>query len=236
MVQTPPVDDPLAPSAPPARGTASAQATGTPPCRLAPGFSPRVPEAWTGYGIDGSDLLRTETELRAEVGDDAEARRELDRMFQAACQMLGRARGQGASRVAGTFVRTEDGYLLADAVVFTTPPPVVPPRPGESVDPAATARELMGGDRSRPVSDVTLSCGGTAVRVAGVEDEAAPDTVRARMFAMHTVIPVPGSDRLAVVSCSSPHLSLAQPLYDLFESISDTFELTSPAATTTQDL
>ncbi|WP_205371525.1 hypothetical protein [Streptomyces tsukubensis] len=60
-------------------------------------------------------------------------------------------------------------------------------------------------------------------RLTGVEEADAANGVSYRMLVMHTVVPVPGSRRVLVITGYSPNLPLADPLYDLFSAVTATF-------------
>ena len=87
------------------------------------------------------------------------------------------------------------------------------------------------GDPWRKVTAAEIPGVGTAARTYGIEDIEESGSSRAlRAVLMQTFIPVPDqSDRVALVSCSSPVLDLADSFFDIFDAVTSTFRFT-PAA------
>ncbi|SBW17127.1 hypothetical protein FDG2_0072 [Candidatus Protofrankia californiensis] len=74
------------------------------------------------------------------------------------------------------------------------------------------------------VAIVDLPYVGQAARSYGVEDISLPDQAGwIRTTMMQTFVPIPRSDQVALVSCSSPNLVLVDALHDLFDAVTSTF-------------
>ncbi|MFB7493945.1 hypothetical protein ACFC09_04430 [Streptomyces sp. NPDC056161] len=80
-------------------------------------------------------------------------------------------------------------------------------------------------DPWRRVRVVALPEAGDAARTEGIEDIDIPDDNRSyRVVMMQTLVPFPGADpKVAVISASTPQLSLLQPMLELFDLITSTF-------------
>ena len=97
----------------------------------------------------------------------------------------------------------------------------------------AALREIPRGRRPtdpwREVSVVELPEVGHAARTRGIEDIEVPNDARVlRMALMQTFVPFPGGDpRVAIISASTPQLALAEPMFQLFDGITDTFRFLS---------
>jgi hypothetical protein len=122
--------------------------------------------------------------------------------------------------VSAVGVRTPDGELLP-----TDPAAIVA---GLHAMPAR--RE---GGPWRKVTAVEIPEVGPAARTHGIEDVEEPGGGRAlRTVLMQTFIPFPDqADRVALVSCSSGVLDLADSFFDIFDAVTSTFRFT-PAAET----
>lgn len=103
-----------------------------------------------------------------------------------------------------------------------------------STDPASIVAGLRQkvarreGDPWRKVSAVEIPDVGAAARTFGVEDVEEPGSGRAlRVVLMQTFIPVPDQvGRVALVSCSSAVLDLADSFFDIFDAVTSTFRFT----------
>jgi hypothetical protein len=62
------------------------------------------------------------------------------------------------------------------------------------------------------------------VRTSGVEDVELPDgSGWIRSVVMQTIIPVPDTEKVTMVTLSSPSLALAEEFLDLFDAVTGTF-------------
>ncbi len=74
------------------------------------------------------------------------------------------------------------------------------------------------------VTLVDLPQAGQAARSHGVEDITLPDRAGwIRTTTMQTFVPIPQSDQVALVACSSPNVVLVDALHDLFDAVTSTF-------------
>ncbi|WP_241255830.1 hypothetical protein, partial [Candidatus Protofrankia californiensis] len=141
-----------------------------------------------------------------------------------------RAERQGAVYCAATaeLVDGSDGLVASVMVFHTDGAPNAADNTVEAIAGQVTAVAPTG--RRSPWRTVTIveMPVGRAVRVRGVE-QAEPDGVSIDSVVMQTLIPVPGA-RCPVpgargvlnVVLSSPHVDIADELFDLFDAISDT--------------
>jgi hypothetical protein len=84
------------------------------------------------------------------------------------------------------------------------------------------------------VEVVALSGAGRAARARGVEDVELPGAPRpVRIVTMQTIVPVPGTDQVALVSCGSPLHGMATEFLDLFDAITSTFRFVTDMASPT---
>ncbi|MEV8455326.1 hypothetical protein AB0467_14895 [Streptomyces sp. NPDC052095] len=186
-------------------------------------FGIAVPEDWTEYDLHGDTLA----ERRAEMLRHAprkETRDAINHTFRSARRIMDGARRRGAVYAAGTTTMYEDGLLMAGLMVFSVKPP-----PGEDFTAKGLTEQFSAtGDRrregtGRTLTTVTLPAVGPVGRMSGIEETEVADGVSYRMVVTHTFVPVPGGERVLVITCFSPNIPLAEPLYDLFDAITSTF-------------
>jgi hypothetical protein len=125
---------------------------------------------------------------------------------------------------------TEDGPIPASLTVTIAPGPL-----GGRDDEArfgALLASLRAKDAASEedtwteVSTVQIPGVGRCARTHGVEDVELPDHAgRLRVVMMQTFIPVPGRNRVVIVSASSPVLPLAAGWFDVFDAITGTVRL-----------
>ncbi|MFJ8111288.1 hypothetical protein [Streptomyces sp. NPDC096132] len=186
-------------------------------------FGIAVPDNWTEYDLSGDTLAERRAELLRQT-PDKQTREAVNHAFRSARRIMDGARRRGAVYAAGTTTMYEDGLLMAGLMVFSVTPP-----PGEDFSAQALAREFSAsGDRrgdgtTRTFTTQTLPAVGQVGRLVGVEESEVAEGVSYKLVVMHTVVPVPGSRRVLVVSCFSPNIPLADQLYDLFDAITATF-------------
>ncbi|MEW1552036.1 hypothetical protein [Streptomyces tsukubensis] len=186
-------------------------------------FGIAVPETWTQYDLDGDGLAPVRAAMLRRSPDRAE-RELINAAFRNARRILATARRHGAVYASGITGMFEDGLLLAGMMIFRLTPP-----PGESFTAHELARQFSATGRRRAgrgerrFTTVELPGIGPVGRLTGVEEADAANGVSYRMLVMHTIVPVPGSRRVLVITGYSPNLPLADPLYDLFSAITATF-------------
>ncbi|MEV0622955.1 hypothetical protein AB0I81_57225 [Nonomuraea sp. NPDC050404] len=189
------------------------------------GFTVRVPESWYEFDVwragRTGDLARLVDARVAAAPELGPHRAVLLKVLREVAELAGR---HGAVFGAAMTDHVEDvGTVLATLMVLHTkgrPEPegntveaiasgvvAVPPRPGTP--------------GRRDVEIVELDAG-RAVRVSGVETGELDSVV------MQTLIPVPGGHGVLDLVLTSPHLSLAEPMLDLFDAISATLAWSDP--------
>jgi hypothetical protein len=203
------------------------------------GFAVTVPPSWfeldlapatrdSAIGALVEDRVREQPELR-------EHRSTISRLLRRQAQD---AWDSGARFCACMVEPTDDGPITASATVSIVPGPL-----GVSPDDTAYLDALMApltaktakdeDDTWREVAPLELADGMTAARSWGVEDVDLPqDSGWVRVVSLLQLVPVPGSNRVVVLTCSSPVLPLAEVLVDLFSAIADTLQVvrTTPMA------
>ncbi len=187
-------------------------------------FTLRVPRSWFEFDVwrasRTGDLARLVDERIAQLSQLRPQRAALLRLLR---EVAERAERQGAVYCAATaeLVDGSDG-LVASVMVFHTD--------GMATDADNTAEAIAGQitavvptDRSSPWRTVTVveMPAGRAVRTRGVE-RSEPDGVRIDGVIMQTLIPVPDGHGVLNVVLSSPHVDIAEELFELFDAISDT--------------
>ncbi|MER8236348.1 hypothetical protein [Streptomyces sp. NPDC094049] len=186
-------------------------------------FGIGIPENWTEYDLDGGTLA----ERRAEMLRHAprkETREAINHAFRSARRILVGARRRGAVYAAGTTTMYEDGLLMAGLMVFSVIPPA-----GTDLSAHGLAKEFSatGGRRregtSRTLTTPALPGVGPVGRMAGIEETEVAEGVSSRLVVTHTFVPVPGGERVLIITCFSPNIPLADSLYDLFDAITSTF-------------
>ncbi|MCQ4083629.1 hypothetical protein NGB36_24265 [Streptomyces sp. RB6PN25] len=117
--------------------------------------------------------------------------------------------------VSAVGARTPDGQLL----------PTDPASIAAGLHEKTARRE---GDPWRKVTAVEIPDVGPAARTHGIEDVEEPGGGRAmRTVLMQTFIPIPDQpERVALVSCSSGVLDLADSFFDIFDAVTSTFRFT----------
>ncbi|MFC0109614.1 hypothetical protein [Kibdelosporangium aridum] len=130
------------------------------------------------------------------------------------------ARRSGALHAGGTFELYEDGPLVATVVVSV----VTPPSGGDILRALMAAEPESGVDTWSRVTTAQLQGIGTAGRVHGIQD-VTMDGLTMRCAVMHTVVKVPSSSQVLVVTGTSPNIAEADGLFELFDTITGTLVL-----------
>jgi hypothetical protein len=189
------------------------------------GFTLRVPESWYEFDVwratRTGDLARSLDARIAETPGLARYRRPLLKMLREAGR---EAERQGALFCAVMLDPVENaGRLVATAMVFHTDGAADPRE--NTVDAIAgqvsAQAPAEGSPEWRQVAIVETPAG-RAVRLRGVED-ADPDASRPQAVVMQTLLPIPDDGGVVNVVLTSPQVSLAEPMLELFAAISDTF-------------
>ncbi|MCX4868356.1 hypothetical protein OHU11_35545 [Streptomyces sp. NBC_00257] len=187
-------------------------------------FGIAIPENWTEYDLHGDTLAERRAEMLRHA-PQKETRDAINHTFRSARRIMEGARRRGAVYAAGTTAMYEDGLLMAGLMVFSVKPP-----PGEDFSAKGIAEQFSATGRrrentTRTLTTATLPGVGPVGRMAGIEETEISDGVSYKMVMTHTFVPVPGGERVLVITCFSPNIPLAEPLYDLFDAITSTFAL-----------
>lgn len=186
------------------------------------GFSLRLPESWYDLSVAGESdenaIARRVWEHCQVAGFDEQQAGKLTASVRRSARQ---ARDAGALHAAGTFEVYEDGLLVASIVVAKVTPPVN----GDVIGALTTL-----GDTAAPsgtwyrIGTEQLPGLGRIARVHGVQDVTHEgETIRTAL--MQTVVRLPGSTDVLVVTASSPNVDAADELFELFAAITDTLQL-----------
>jgi hypothetical protein len=201
------------------------------PATDATGFGINVPDSWFEVDLQpdtrNNSINDLVTERLREVPELYEHRAALSRALRSAA----RSAFAGGAVYCGTMVQG-----LGDAVLTATITVSLVESPDENAGAEAIARQLTaiakGGPDTpwREVVSVELPHVGRVPRTQGVEDVTMPEgSGWIRTVLMQTFVPVPGGqvNRVALITCSSPILPLADELLDLFDAVTSTFRFTT---------
>ncbi|MER5176957.1 hypothetical protein ABT009_01010 [Streptomyces sp. NPDC002896] len=186
-------------------------------------FGIGIPDNWTEYDLSGDSLAERRAELLRQT-PDKQTREVVNQSFRNARRIMDGARRRGAVYAAGTTTMYEDGLLMAGLLIFSVTPP-----PGEDFSAQGLAKQFSAtGDRrgegtTRTFTTETLPGAGPVGRLVGIEESEVAEGVSYKLVVMHTVVPVPGSKRVLIITCFSPNIPLADQLYDLFDALTSTF-------------
>lgn len=194
------------------------------------GFTLAVPSAWWELDVrPGSREAALEALVDGQVRDVPELRPHRTALARLLREQARSAWEAGAAYCATLVEPTDDGPVTASVVALVVPAPLttdhrdrlavmmeaVAPRPRSEQDGVWRAVEV-----------VQVPGAGPAGRAWGVEDVELPGGVGLlRTVVMQTLVPLPGVDRVLVLTCSSPVLPLTDDLLDLFDAISSTLEI-----------
>jgi hypothetical protein len=193
------------------------------------GFSITVPETWFEIDVDPATRSASINELvRARtrgVPALAARRDEISQVLRAAAR---EAAAAGAV-YCGVMVEAVEGTGLTASVTVS----LLPAADGAvRLDTAGAIAATLSEKRARTPDDTwtrvtvaELPRVGPAARSTGVEDVEMPDGsgwIRATL--MQTFVPAPGGEGVALISCSSPNIVLVEPLHDLFDAVTGTFQ------------
>ncbi|MFE3093030.1 hypothetical protein ACFXG1_04305 [Streptomyces sp. NPDC059248] len=192
-------------------------------------FGIGVPDGWIRYDLDGDGLAPIRAEMLRQT-PDRPGRELVNSTFRDARRILAAARRHGAVYAAGITRMFEDGMLLAGVMIFRLTPP-----PGETLTAQELARQFSATGRrgrsrgrgrspgDRRFTTVDLPGIGPVGRLTGIEEADAAHGVSYKIVVMHTIVPVPGSRQVLIITGYSPNLPVAEQLYDVFDAITDTF-------------
>ncbi len=209
----------------------------TPSAAPLPGtaFALTVPASW--FELD----LRPQTRdgaIRALVDARIRGQAELADHRQSVVKLLrGQARRAweaGAVYCACMVEPTDEGPITAAVTVSIVEAPIGAGAAEDRLTPLLErlhAKQAAGPDDTwTRVEVVRIDGAGESARTAGVEDVDLPDgSGWVRTVLMQTFVPLPDGQRVALVTCSSPVLPLADVLLDLFDAVSSTLRLGTAA-------
>lgn len=190
-------------------------------------FAITVPRSWFELPVEPE---RRDDRISALVQERVEGQRELfDHRTEIvrALRRFARSAWDSGARYCAAFAEPSEDGIVSGALTVT-----VLPAPGAGGDPLAALTDhvaALGGDDDGMHVDVhEVPRVGRVPRVWGVSTVQAPDG-RGSFDVVLMQTFVPAGDQVALVSVSSPATDLAEPLYELFETVTDTFELIDSA-------
>ncbi|RPE84330.1 hypothetical protein EDF28_0262 [Curtobacterium sp. PhB137] len=190
-------------------------------------FAITVPRSWFELPVEPE---RRDDRISALVQERIEDQRELwDHRTEIvrALRRFARSAWDSGARYCAAFAEPSDDGIVSGALTVT-----VLPAPEAGGDPLAALTDhvaALGGDDDGMHVDVhEVPRVGRVPRVWGVSTVQAPDG-RGWFDVVLMQTFVPAGDQVALVSVSSPATDLAEPLYELFETVTDTFELIDSA-------
>lgn len=193
------------------------------------GFAVTVPPSWFELDLAPATRDRALSALvEQRVRDQPELREHRSTVSRLLRQQARAAWDSGARFCACMVEPADEGPITASVTVSVVPGPLgVRPGGQEQLDallaPLAPKTAAHDDDTWRRVAAVELPDGVQAARAWGVEDVDLPqDAGWVRVVSLLQLVPVPGTDRVLVLACSSPVLPLADALIDLFHAVSDT--------------
>ncbi|MEU8358171.1 hypothetical protein AB0C27_19350 [Nonomuraea sp. NPDC048882] len=189
------------------------------------GFTVRVPESWYEFDVwragRTGDLARLVDARVAAEPVLAPHRPVLLKVLREVADVAAR---HGAVFGAAMTDHVEDvGTVLATLMVLHTQGRADPR--GNTVEEIASGIVAIPPTPGTPVwrdVEIVELPAGRAVRVTGVESGEIESAV------MQTLVPVPGGHGVLDLVIASPHLSLAEPMLDLFDAISATLAWSDP--------
>ncbi|MBM0232302.1 hypothetical protein JNW91_10775 [Micromonospora sp. STR1_7] len=187
------------------------------------GFRLRTPEDWVDYAVaDEASENRMANDVWTRAREGGFTEEQAGQYAEQLRRSVREARRAGAMHAAGVFQLYEDGPLTASLLVSV----VTPPATGDILGALTAVGQPAHADGTwRRVSTAQIPAVGTVGRVHGIQN-VTQDGAAMRCAVMHTVVPLPGSANVLVVTGSSPNLAEAEELFELFATITGTLELT----------
>ncbi|WP_331766953.1 hypothetical protein [Embleya sp. NBC_00896] len=189
-----------------------------------------VPASWYEFDLHPAtrdDNIRRAVAARVrELPELAERRGDLVRALRT---MAGQAWDAGAI-YCGCLAEEIEGIQVSATMTMAAASLRGPDGELSDGDPRAIAAQLKPKRQEHPqdtwqsVRTVEITDVGTVARSEGVTALAASSGRSVRLVSMQTFVPIPGiTDRVAVISGSSPTVELADPMLELFDAITSTF-------------
>ncbi|KAB1947689.1 hypothetical protein F8271_03980 [Micromonospora sp. ALFpr18c] len=193
------------------------------PASIPTGFHLRTPEAWVDFSTaDEASENRLADRARADAVAGGFTADQAGRYAEQVRRSVREARRSGAVHAAGVFQLYEDGPLTATVLVAVA----TPPASGDILGALTAVGQPARADGTwRRVSTAEIPGIGTVGRVYGIQN-VTQDGATMRCAVMHTVVPMPGSADVVVVTGSSPNLAEAEDIFELFGAITETLKFT----------
>ncbi|MCX5070298.1 hypothetical protein OOJ91_31065 [Micromonospora lupini] len=187
------------------------------------GFELRTPQAWVDFSTaDEASENRLGDEARGHALAGGFTADQAGRYAEQVRRSVRQARRSGAVHAAGVFQLYEDGPLTATVLVAVA----APPANGDILGALTAVGQPARADGTwRRVTTAEIPGIGTVGRVYGIQN-VAQDGATMRCAVMHTVVPMPGSADVVVVTGSSPNLAEAEEIFELFGTITETLTFT----------
>ncbi|PWR11034.1 hypothetical protein DKT68_07090 [Micromonospora acroterricola] len=187
------------------------------------GFRLRTPEDWVDYPVaDEASENRMANDVWTRAREGGFTEEQAGQYAEQLRRSVREARRAGAVHAAGVFQLYENGPLTASLLVSV----VTPPATGDILGALTAVGQPAHADGTwRRVSTAQIPAIGTVGRVHGIQN-VTQDGATMRCAVMHTVVPLPGTANVLVVTGSSPNLAEAEELFELFATIIGTLELT----------
>jgi hypothetical protein len=195
------------------------------------GFALSVPDSWFEVDVHPDTRNASIQELVSERLRDVPELFEHRATIARALRSAARSAYAAGAVYCGTMVQGLDGAVLTATVTVT-----LVDAPDDKTGVETIAQQLTAVPRSGPdatwreVVYAELPEVGRVPRTQGVDDVTMPEgSGWIRTILMQTFVPVPGpkSTRVAVITCSSPILPLADEMLDLFDAVTSTFRFTT---------
>lgn len=201
------------------------------------GFAVTIPPSWFELDLapatrDSSLADLVDQRIR-DVPELREHRSTITRMLR---QQAREAWDSGARFCACMVEPDDEGPITASVTVSIVPGPMGVRRGGQEhlealLAPLQPKTAKDADDTWRSVTAVELADGTPAARAWGVEDVDLPqDAGWVRVVSLLQLAPVPGTNRVVLLACSSPVLPLAEVLLDLFSAVADTLQVVGARA------
>jgi hypothetical protein len=195
------------------------------------GFVLSVPDSWFEVDLHpdtrNASIQTLVNERLSEVPELFEHRATIARALRSAA----RSAFAAGAVYCGTMVQGLDSMVITATVTVTMVEAPDDKNGVETIAQQLTAVPRSGPDQTwREVVYAELPEVGRVPRTQGAEDVTMPEgSGWIRTILMQTFVPVPGprSTRVAVITCSSPILPLADELLDLFDAVTSTFRFTT---------
>ncbi|WP_028245570.1 hypothetical protein [Pseudoclavibacter soli] len=196
-------------------------------------FAITIPSEWSELDVRPNTRDASITALVAKRINENPELRPLRADLTRYLRTTARQAWDAGARYCACFAIPADGALIPGSVTVSSLPR--PPRtPGADAEAAIiTQIQSIKDTETTPDTPLTLSTAvlpkaGPAPRLTGIRDMLIDrDLTIVRSLIMQTF--VPADDQIALISCASPALDLADPLTELFDTVTATFELTETA-------